>query len=128
MWIGSAESVTALHRDPYQNIYVQAVGAKRFVLVPPAEMACVNEHLLPTASWTARSDTQEHRVKETQLRLVPDEDADAIPCALWDPDESDQWANGLSKLCQPLRVELHAGDILYLPALWYVDSCCLCLP
>jgi hypothetical protein len=52
LWVGNSRSVTALHKDNYENIYCQVMGAKHFVLLPPVEMACVNEKELPSASYT----------------------------------------------------------------------------
>ncbi len=51
LWMGNSRSVTALHKDNYENIYCQVMGAKHFVLLPPVEMACVNEKDLPSASY-----------------------------------------------------------------------------
>jgi jumonji domain-containing protein 7 len=42
-WLGNERSVTAMHRDNYENVYVQVVGRKHFVLLPPIEQPCVNE-------------------------------------------------------------------------------------
>lgn len=52
LWIGNSRSVTALHRDNYENIYCQIIGSKHFVLLPPTEMACINEKMLPCATYT----------------------------------------------------------------------------
>jgi jumonji domain-containing protein 7 len=54
LWIGNSRSVTALHRDNYENIYVQIIGEKRFVLLSPVEVGCVGEKLFPSASYTVR--------------------------------------------------------------------------
>ncbi|KAI7632484.1 hypothetical protein KC322_g22601, partial [Hortaea werneckii] len=43
LWVGNDRSVTSLHKDNYENIYVQIRGQKHFVLLPPVEMPCVNE-------------------------------------------------------------------------------------
>lgn len=55
LWIGNARSVTALHRDSYENIYVQVVGEKRFVLVSPVETACVMEKCFPSATYAVNT-------------------------------------------------------------------------
>lgn len=34
-WIGPADTFTPLHRDPYENLFVQVVGRKRVHLFPP---------------------------------------------------------------------------------------------
>jgi peptidyl-lysine (3S)-dioxygenase / protease len=51
LWIGNSRSVTALHKDNYENLYCQVVGSKNFVLLPPVEMACVNEKQLACATY-----------------------------------------------------------------------------
>jgi jumonji domain-containing protein 7 len=42
-WLGNSHSVTALHKDNYENVYVQILGRKHFVLLPPVEAPCVAE-------------------------------------------------------------------------------------
>lgn len=51
LWIGNSKSVTALHRDNYENIYCQVTGLKSFVLLPPVEAPCVQERMVPCASY-----------------------------------------------------------------------------
>ena len=51
LWIGNSRSVTALHKDNYENIYCQIIGSKHFVLLSPLETACVNERMLPCATY-----------------------------------------------------------------------------
>lgn len=51
LWIGNSRSVTALHKDNYENIYCQIIGSKHFVLLSPIETACVNEKVLPCATY-----------------------------------------------------------------------------
>ncbi|XXH00773.1 hypothetical protein Hte_007124 [Hypoxylon texense] len=108
MWIGSSKSVTAMHRDNYENVYVQVAGAKHFVLLPALCQPCVNERELVPASYSRRGD---------RLRLQT-EDGDKVPFAVWDPDSPDVRATKYSHLAKPLRVTLNPGDMLYLPAMW----------
>ncbi|KAI9752529.1 MAG: hypothetical protein M1815_000438 [Lichina confinis] len=56
LWIGNSRSVTALHKDPYENIYCQVVGRKHFLLRPSLEMACVGEESLPAARYVRTKD------------------------------------------------------------------------
>jgi jumonji domain-containing protein 7 len=54
LWIGNSRSVTALHRDNYENVYCQIMGSKHFVLLPPIAMPCVNEQMLQPATYVVR--------------------------------------------------------------------------
>ncbi|KAK2602042.1 hypothetical protein N8I77_008613 [Diaporthe amygdali] len=116
MWIGNSRSVTALHKDNYENIYVQVQGQKHFVLLPPHCHPCVNEKPL-------RPGTYARDAQGGGLHLAMDGgengEADSVPFAIWDPDRPDENATPYSKLAEPMRVTLQKGDMLYLPAMWY---------
>ncbi|KAK4966032.1 hypothetical protein LTR66_012080 [Elasticomyces elasticus] len=116
-WLGNSHSVTSLHKDNYENVYVQIRGQKHFVLLSPVETACVNEKPLPAATYERRHTTESSG--EVALSLRIDELAEKVPVAIWDPDAPDHNATPMSHLAQPLRVTLNEGDMLYLPALWY---------
>jgi jumonji domain-containing protein 7 len=117
-WLGNSHSTTALHKDNYENIYVQVLGRKHFVLLPPVESACVNEKSVLAATYRPREPTQiEGEVGELVAHV--DEPADYLPFATWDPDVPGERATRFSELSRPLRVTLEEGDMLYLPALWY---------
>ncbi|ERS95798.1 hypothetical protein HMPREF1624_07874 [Sporothrix schenckii ATCC 58251] len=113
LWIGNSHSVTAMHRDNYENIYVQILGQKHFVLLPPLCQPCVNEQYLPQYSYAP---------SDGGLTLAP-EGADGpnnrVPFAVWDPDAPSANTTPYSGLAEPMRVTLNPGDMLYLPAMWY---------
>lgn len=113
-WLGNAQSTTALHKDPYENIYVQVLGQKHFVLLPPIDAACVNEQFLPAATYTP-IEGSEHLELEARLDNPPA----TVPFAVWDPDSPGVRSTSFSHLSGPLRVTLDPGDMLYLPALWF---------
>ncbi|KAK1828273.1 cupin-like domain-containing protein [Podospora conica] len=131
LWIGNSHSTTALHRDAYENIYVQVRGRKEFVLLPPACQPCVNETSLRGATYRRRTPSSPGPSEgegEGGLELVLDadgnEDGDEgegeVPFApIWDPDYPAQRATRWSPLARAVRVELGEGDMLYLPCLWY---------
>jgi jumonji domain-containing protein 7 len=112
MWIGTSKSVTAMHKDNYENIYCQIVGQKHFVLLPPVAFPCVGEQQLQAASYVRQEDGS----------LVMVDEAESIPFATWDPDEPSKHTTKYSHLAKPMRVTLEAGDMMYLPAMWYVDT------
>lgn len=111
LWIGNSKSVTATHKDNFENIFVQIIGRKHFVLLPPVCQPCVNEsHLMPA--------TYEREGHGLSLRL--DDNATSVPFATWDPDHPEANSTALSRYAHPIRVSLNPGDMLYLPAMWYV--------
>lgn len=110
MWIGNSKSVTAAHKDNFENIYVQICGRKHFVLLSPLHHHCMNEKLLAPATYARDS-------QGLSLRL--DDDPTPVPFATWDPDHPGENPTRLSRLAQPIRLTLEPGDMLYLPALWY---------
>ncbi|KAF2822295.1 Clavaminate synthase-like protein [Ophiobolus disseminans] len=117
-WLGNSHSSTALHKDNYENIYVQILGQKHFTLLPPIESACVNERsvLAGTYAPSTTSSTLQHI---HDLHIAIDAPRTYTPFATWDPDEPLVNTTPYSQYSQPLRVTLGEGDMLYLPALWY---------
>lgn len=112
-WLGNGRSVTSLHKDNYENIYVQIRGRKHFTLLPPVEMPCVNETPLSFARYCPATEDGEDLVIETNKDIEP------IPVPLWDPDEPDVRPSAYSRYSKPLHVTLEEGDMMYLPAMWY---------
>ena len=106
-WLGNSHSSTALHKDNYENIYVQILGRKHFTLLPPIEAPCVHERSVLSATYTSTLD------------IAIDEPEQYTPFATWDPDAPESNATPYSHLSQPMQVTLDEGDVLYLPALWY---------
>ncbi|KAF2165241.1 hypothetical protein M409DRAFT_56113 [Zasmidium cellare ATCC 36951] len=112
-WLGNDRSTTSLHKDNYENIYVQVRGQKHFILLPPIEMPCVNESPLSFARYRPTEDDGEDLVVETNKDIGP------TPVPLWDPDEPELRPTVYSKYSKPLKVTLNEGDMMYLPAMWY---------
>jgi jumonji domain-containing protein 7 len=114
-WLGNERSVTAMHRDNYENVYVQIIGQKHFVLLPPIEMPCVNEQKLTHCRYAPSTSD----IRDDDLVIEPQEEQDTVPVAVWDPEEPDLRRSDYSHLSKPLLVTLQEGDMLYLPAMWY---------
>ncbi|KAK4171562.1 cupin-like domain-containing protein [Triangularia setosa] len=124
LWIGNQHSTTALHKDNYENIYVQILGQKHFVLLPPICHPCVNEQVLPSAvynrcsSTTTATPSSSSPAAQTNLELKVSPSS-KVPFPIWDPDRPFENETEYSCLASPVRVTLNQGDMLYLPALWY---------
>lgn len=106
-WLGNSHSTTALHKDNYENVYVQILGQKHFTLLPPVCAPCVNERSILSATYNA------------DMQVTIDDPETYTPFATWDPDTPTVNTTPYSSLARPLKVTLEEGDMLYLPALWY---------
>ena len=125
-WLGNNASTTALHKDNYENVYVQVLGKKHFVLLPPVEAPCVNERAVLAATYVDASAPSDSSVVRKEDLIVKIDEAEGeacegayVPFATWDPDKPLEHATPFSKDSRPLRLTLDEGDMLYLPALWY---------
>ena len=113
LWIGSHRSVTSFHRDHYENMYAVVSGTKRFSLLPPCDRyrmgmmdVPVGRHTPGPGGWGLQLESPERKVPWCPL----DENLNN-PCSGHSP--------GADPLPEPLVVEVHAGEVLYLPSLWY---------
>ncbi|RMD44835.1 hypothetical protein DV735_g429, partial [Chaetothyriales sp. CBS 134920] len=51
IWIGNDRSITSLHRDPYENLYLVLKGSKTFRLWPPVDEAAMPTKLVRTGLY-----------------------------------------------------------------------------
>jgi jumonji domain-containing protein 7 len=130
LWIGTKHSISTLHSDPYENLYVVVRGRKRFYLTPPGEGWFYCKTKFATASWVPRNSSDQcqeegedgtSKVPEVELR--PDEPEAQIP---WHPvphpqhippEVLERYAR-LNDRPKPYEVTVEAGDMLYLPRGW----------
>ena len=136
IWLGNSLSTSSLHRDPYQNIYVQVLGQKHFVLLSPVGAVGAGERMCGTGRWV-RTVGEGGNGEDAKWRVR--REGGEVPWAGWDPDDPDDdddddgeggkrkgvGGNRYSKYLKPMRVTLQEGDMLYLPALWYAFSSAL---
>ncbi|KAM9777985.1 LOW QUALITY PROTEIN: bifunctional peptidase and (3S)-lysyl hydroxylase JMJD7 [Neosynchiropus ocellatus] len=135
-WLGDSRAVTSLHKDHYENLYCVVSGEKHFVLLPPTDRPFVpygshgnRPHSLATvhcprvtvrralagvyqpAVYRERGDGEFEIVDQTGSEKVP-----WIPLDPLDPDLERFPAYGRAR---PLRCSVRAGEMLYLPSLWF---------
>ncbi|KAL5119668.1 hypothetical protein ACEQ8H_002514 [Pleosporales sp. CAS-2024a] len=123
LWLGNSHSTSALHKDHYENIFVQLAGAKHFVLLPPVQSPCVNERAVLSATYAPLLhppvSTLSHHIRKDDLCIQIDEPMHYVPLPMWDPDRPGENTSPYSPYARPMRVTVRQGDVLYLPALWY---------
>ncbi|KAK6528500.1 hypothetical protein TWF281_009741 [Arthrobotrys megalospora] len=147
IWIGNQHSVSSLHKDPYQNLYGVVLGTKVFYLVSPLGVIGVDEIKVRSATYVKR--TEEEGKEEFDIVPDPIETTTTPADEAGETDgeegmitwpsvdlvgyfsmpekmrntpleeikEEDFWK--WIKLSTPMKVEVKAGEMLYLPALWY---------
>lgn len=98
IWIGNHMSTTSLHHDPYENIYCQILGCKKFTLFPPQEYHMMQEKRYVGAHYA---------LEDGRFVLRKDEPENTVP-----------WLT-LPASRIGLEVILQPGETLYLPALWF---------
>jgi peptidyl-lysine (3S)-dioxygenase / protease len=117
LWIGDERSVTSIHRDPYENLYLVLKGKKTFRLWAPVDEVAMPTVAVPKARYvyTDASDG-------SAFQIETDNSPDRIPWVTLDPlcSPSDQDATLHTSLMSTMHeVNVEEGQILYLPSGWY---------
>jgi Cupin-like domain len=92
LWLSAPGTSVPLHRDVAQNIFIQLVGRKRFLLYPPA-----------AAPWLYSNRFRSALANYSRV----------------DPERPDYATFPLSRAVQPVEVVLGPGDAMYLPSRWW---------
>lgn len=119
MWVGEHHSVTTTHADPFENLYVVISGTKTFRLRPPSDSAFLSKPSLPRARWTY---THGGACDASDQDAVLQPEKEYAGWELRREEGETEWIDEscINEKCgDDVVVELHAGDMLYLPALWY---------
>lgn len=124
LWIGDERSVSSIHKDHFENFYAVISGEKTFTLMPPTDIAFLPELTYPALKYEAtfsHEDGEEGEGKISGLRLTKDGcPADMLSWISVDPDDESTHSSWSDKhLCNPIRCTVRAGEILYIPAMWY---------
>ncbi|XP_075399118.1 cytosolic phospholipase A2 beta-like [Tenrec ecaudatus] len=106
-WLGEAAAVTSLHKDHYENLYCVLSGEKHFLFHPPSDRPFIPYELYTPATY---------RLTEAGTFEVLDEEVPWLPL---DPLTPDLSRYPQYRGAQALRCTMQAGEMLYLPALWF---------
>jgi jumonji domain-containing protein 7 len=107
IWIGDSRSVTTFHSDNYENVYAVIRGSKTLTLLPPWDVHRLRRADVPVGRYIKDTNTGWRVALHGDVRIR------------WATAEPKDLGDGPP----PLTVTLHAGDVLYLPALWAHHVC-----
>ncbi|XP_054095273.1 bifunctional peptidase and (3S)-lysyl hydroxylase JMJD7 isoform X2 [Callithrix jacchus] len=110
-WLGEAAAVTSLHKDHYENLYCVVSGEKHFLLHPPSDRPFIPYELYTPATYQL--------TEEGAFKVVDEEAMEKVPWIPLDPLAPDLARYPSYSQAQALRCTVQAGEILYLPALWF---------
>nr|GEV40471.1 hypothetical protein [Tanacetum cinerariifolium] len=119
LWIGNDLSETSFHKDHYENLYAVVTGEKHFVLLPPTDVHRMYIREYPTAQYNYSEETGEFQLElENPVRHVPWCSVNPHPLPKNKEKEMAKFPlyhNGP----KPFEVTVKAGEILYLPSMWF---------
>ncbi|CEP01723.1 unnamed protein product (mitochondrion) [Plasmodiophora brassicae] len=109
VWIGDSRAYSAVHSDAYENLLCVVAGVKHVTLFPPTDLPFLYQRQYARGQY-ARDSSGEFRIEDCGENVVwvsvdpPDVSLDEFP---------------LYEHASPIEVAVEAGDVLYLPSLWY---------
>jgi len=123
LWIGPERAVSAMHKDPYENLFHVLHGTKIFTLVPPACAPLLQERPVQSGRfvWKEGGDG-EYSGWQVRADVTDDGAPGTVPWITVDATQrrSQHPADHHDTPSIPYRqVRVGAGEMLYLPALWF---------
>ncbi|KAG0287618.1 JmjC domain-containing protein 7 [Linnemannia gamsii] len=125
-WYGDERSTTSLHKDHYENMYAVITGRKIFTLIPPTEQFCLHEKQYIAATYVDTTDSAASSLSAPATPRYKLEPMDPVVHTKWialnpshEPEEEIFEKYPRYQMCQPFKVVVNPGEMLYLPAMWY---------
>ncbi|XP_063354258.1 bifunctional peptidase and (3S)-lysyl hydroxylase JMJD7 [Pelmatolapia mariae] len=110
-WLGEANAITSMHKDHYENLYCVISGEKHFVLMPPTDRPFIPYGLFQPAVYHQRDDGE--------FEVIDQSDSEMVPWIPLDPLNPDLERYPQYRRARPLHCSVKAGEMLYLPSLWF---------
>lgn len=110
-WLGEANAITSMHKDHYENLYCVVSGEKHFVLIPPTDRPFIPYGLFQPAIYHQRDDGE--------FEVIDQSDSEMVPWIPLDPLNPDLERYPQYRRARPLHCSVKAGEMLYLPSLWF---------
>jgi len=110
-WMGDERAITSMHKDPYENLYCVVSGQKDFILLPPSDIAYLPYEKFPAATYKENL--------EGEFDIIDEVESPEVPWINIDPLNPDLVKYPSYGKTQPLKFSVKAGQVLYLPSLWF---------
>jgi len=122
-WMGDNRAVSSMHKDPYENIYCVVSGSKTFTLVPPTDWHWVGglSHRFKVGQFCEKRTENGTFTGDFAVDMLDEErDVSWIPVDPVCPATTDAlYPEVRFDNAHVLQVEVHAGEALFLPSLWF---------
>ena len=124
-WMGDSRAVTSTHKDPYENMYAVMRGYKDIILYPPSDVSympyrkCKQAKFERTTLENDKENIKKQNGRDYSNFSIEEIDEDIIPWIVIDPLSPDFTEYPEFRKTSPFHLRLNAGDILYLPSLWF---------
>ncbi|MQM02159.1 hypothetical protein Taro_034921 [Colocasia esculenta] len=128
LWVGSGRSETSFHKDHYENLYAVVTGEKHFLLLPPTDVHRLYVRPYPAARYVpSDADVEVEELLDQELKLEMEEPRRYVPWCSVDPYPRTREEALRARELFPLYFQgprafqctVRAGDILYLPSMWF---------
>uniref|UniRef100_A0A8D3CJ65 Bifunctional peptidase and (3S)-lysyl hydroxylase JMJD7 n=1 Tax=Scophthalmus maximus TaxID=52904 RepID=A0A8D3CJ65_SCOMX len=110
-WLGESNAVTSMHKDHYENLYCVISGEKNFILLPPTDRPFIPYGVYQPAVYHQRDDGE--------FEVLDQRDCEKVPWIPLDPLDPDLDRYPQYRQARPLHCSVKAGEMLYLPSLWF---------
>jgi hypothetical protein len=126
-WMGDERAVSALHKDHYENLFYVLSGEKLFSLCPPADAPFLYEKEVISGRFQVVDNSQMPfwNVVLDTIGVREGDESETLSTIHWihaDPFDKDRHENNfpMVKYAHPIpNVRVQAGELLYLPSLWF---------
>lgn len=119
VWIGTGLSVSSMHQDWYENLYAVVRGVKEFLMIPPWESALVRREKVRSATYVLNKDEDPLKLQFDSKIQIDSEEMEWIGVDLEDsPEHELVYRNPEIVDVHAVKVEVSAGEVLFLPAMW----------
>ncbi|XP_030299033.1 bifunctional peptidase and (3S)-lysyl hydroxylase JMJD7 isoform X2 [Sparus aurata] len=100
-----------VHKDHYENLYCVISGEKNFILLPPTDR--------PFIPYGEYQPALYHQRDDGEFEVVDQSGSEKVPWIPLDPLDPDLERYPQYRRARPLRCSVKAGEMLYLPSLWF---------